>query len=118
MSSMEVVKVKEVAELVRNWLWLHRLKFVDLDEFRKLLEFHISRNTGLDCYYYVDEHPTQTYRKFYDDIKFVVEESMDAVRYGKHEVLVYVEMKRGVVELPNGKQFWLVVDFAVEPNEG
>jgi len=111
------VEEVKVVEFVRNWLLLRRLKFVDLDELREL-EKDIRREVGMECYYYVDEYPTVRYREFGPhETRMYVEEAVDAVRCttGEREVdLVYVEMRRGVVEFADGKQFWLIVDFAVE----
>ena len=99
-----------VLGFVRNWLQLHRLKFMDVDKLREELEGGIRREVGMECYYHMDEYPTVKYREFYDDAKLTVEEAVDAVRCGEH--LVYIEMRRGVVEL-SSKQFWLIMDFAV-----
>jgi hypothetical protein len=110
-----VAEERKVRESVESWLKFYRMRFVDLDELQGILENAIRKDTGMDCYYYVDEDPIKEHREFYepDGVRLDVEEAVDSVRckVGDREVdLVYVRMKRGVVELPNGKQFWLIVD--------
>jgi hypothetical protein len=114
----EVLELAEkVRETVGSWLGLHRAKFVDLDELQQLLEFYIKRDAGLDCTYYIDEYPTTESRELGPhNVRMDVEEAVDAVRcaIGNREVeLVYVKVRRGVVEFASGKQFWLIMD--VEP---
>jgi hypothetical protein len=119
MAEAEVIELAgKVEDVVRSTLGMYRLRFVDLDELARVVEGYVRREAGLDCYYYVDEYPTTESREFYkpDGIRFDVEEAVDSVRCtidGRELDLVYVRMRRGIVELANGKQFWLIVD--VEP---
>jgi hypothetical protein len=106
---------EKVEDVVRSVLNLYKSRFVKLDELREAIERDIKKEVGIDCYYYVDEYPNIKSMKFYEpySIRLDVENATDSVRceVGDHEVdMVYVRMYRGVMDLSDGRQFWLIMD--------
>ena len=112
MRSDEIIKVLE-----RN-LRFYSTGFFDEDVITRDINEEIKRHISADCYYYVAEEPFIENEIEIENygIRMIVERAHDDVRCS-NESIAYIKMRRAVVELPSGHQFWLVMSYEITPGE-
>jgi len=113
MRSDEIIKILE-----RN-LRFYIMRFASLDNIVRDINSEIRRYVS-DCYYYVAEETIVENETEIENIRAMVERANDDVRcrVNDHEVCIaYIKMRRAVIELPGGRQFWLIMSYEINKAE-
>jgi len=111
-----------VIDIVKRNLQFYSSRFVSLDELANDINDEIKRYVSADCYYYVDEEPVvedETHDEHHE-VRMRIERASDDVRcrIDDNEVSVaYVRVRRAVVELTGGSQWWLILSYKIEKND-
>ena len=105
----------KITKILEKYLRFYIMRFASLDDIISDINEEIRRYVS-DCYYYVAEEPFIVDEFEIENIRAMVERAHDDVRCradDREVSIAYIKMRRAVIELPNGYQFWLIMSYEI-----
>jgi hypothetical protein len=116
------VVVGGVIDIIKRNLMFYSSRFASLDDVVGDINEEITKYAKAECYYYIAEEPLVEDEAIdeHHNVRMRIERAHDDVRcrIDNHEVIIaYVRVRRAVVELVSGVQYWLILSYKIEKND-